>query len=138
LSATDKLNVRSSAQRAARRAQAETFAADIQRRAGELAELDKQVGSGIARAAEGVGSDMFGNPGHIQAVNNEVCNDPDYAKGIERRLWGSVLAGAAVGGLGGSRKDSIGSFEGAIVAGAIAGILDLIHETLGDGPKCQD
>jgi hypothetical protein len=50
----------------------------------------------------------------------------------------SVCSGAAVGGLGGSQEGVVGSFSGAIVAGAIAGILDLIHETLGDGPKCQD
>jgi hypothetical protein len=92
LSVTDKLNVRSSAQRAARRAQAQTFAADIQRRASELAELDNQVGVNITRAAEGVGADVFGNRGRIQAVNSEVCNDPDYTKGIERRLWGSAIA----------------------------------------------
>jgi hypothetical protein len=77
-------------------------------------------------------------PGHVQAVDNTVCNDPDYSSGIERRLWGSVLGGAALGGLAGAPEGGVGAIPGAIIGGASAGILDIIHETQGDNPKCHE
>jgi hypothetical protein len=54
LSVTDKLNVRNSAQRAARQAQAQAFAADIRSRAGELSALDTEVATNITSEASRV------------------------------------------------------------------------------------
>jgi hypothetical protein len=59
LSVTDKLNVRNSAQRAARQAQAQTFAADIRQRAAQLSALDAEVATNITAAAGDVGNISF-------------------------------------------------------------------------------
>jgi hypothetical protein len=78
LSVTDKLNVRSSAQRAARQAQAQAFAADIRQRAIELAALDAEVGANITAAAGNVGNIDFAtsSTGKIQATGFEAKEDP--------------------------------------------------------------
>jgi hypothetical protein len=138
LSVTDKLNVRNGAQRAARQAQAQAFAADIRSRAGELSALDTEVATNITSAAAGIHTMLFAKGAeHVQAVDERICNDPDYTSGIERRFLGSVLGGAAIGGLNGLAGGGVGALPGAITGGSIAGILDLIHETEGDGPKCE-
>jgi hypothetical protein len=66
LSVTDKLNVRNSAQRAARQAQAQTFAADIRQRAAQLVDLDQQVATNITAAA--------GNLGNIDFAKSSASN----------------------------------------------------------------
>lgn len=58
------------------------------------------------------------------------CNDPDYQGSIERRFVASVITGILLGELAGGPP-------GALTGGALAGIGDLLHETSGDGPKCQ-
>jgi hypothetical protein len=138
LTVIDTRPFQNTAQRAARRAQAQTFAASIQSQVAELAGLDNEVAAGITTAAGDIGVPAFAKPGHVQAVDNTVCNDPDYSSGIERRLWGSVLGGAALGGLAGAPEGGVGAIPGAIIGGASAGILDIIHETQGDGPKCHE
>jgi hypothetical protein len=63
LSVTDKLNVRNSAERAARQAQAQAFAADIRQRATQLSALDAEVATNITAAAGNVGAPAFAQPG---------------------------------------------------------------------------
>jgi hypothetical protein len=75
--------------------------------------------------------------GHIQMVDNAVCDDPDYNAGIVRRFIGSVITGAIMGGLyGGVPTGGAGAIPGSITGGAAGGILDILHEIAGDGPKC--
>jgi hypothetical protein len=78
LSVTDKLNVRNSAVRAARQAQAQAFAADIRRRAIELAALDAEVAANITAAAGDVGIPAFATSGtgKIQTTGFEAKEDP--------------------------------------------------------------
>jgi hypothetical protein len=59
LSVTDKSNVRSKAQRAARQAQAQAFATDIRQRATQLSALDSGVATKITAAAGNVGNIDF-------------------------------------------------------------------------------
>jgi hypothetical protein len=75
----------------------------------------------------------------IQAVDNQICDDPDYNAGIWRRFMAAVGGGAIIGGItGGVTTGGIGAGPGAIVGGAGAGIADLLHEAVtGDGPKCK-
>ncbi|MBO0879565.1 MAG: hypothetical protein J2P17_04185 [Mycobacterium sp.] len=74
LSVIDKCISHNAGQRAARRAQAQRFAADIRARAEELAALDQEVAADITNAAGNVGNPPFGKSGegHIQAVDNKV------------------------------------------------------------------
>jgi hypothetical protein len=58
-SVTDRLNCRSAAKRAARQAQAETFAGDIRRRAVQLVGLDREVGGRITTALDGIRTVTF-------------------------------------------------------------------------------
>jgi hypothetical protein len=74
LSVTDKLNVRNSAKRAARQAQAQAFAADIRQRATQLAALDAEVAANITAAAGNVGTTAF--PGRVQPVDNTIHTHP--------------------------------------------------------------
>jgi hypothetical protein len=59
LSVTDMRNSRNAQQRAIRQVQAQTFAADIQRRAAALVALDKEVAANLAETTDGVGTIMF-------------------------------------------------------------------------------
>jgi hypothetical protein len=54
ISVTDRMNSRSAAQRAARQAQAQTFAGDIRQRAVQLVTLDQQVGDRVTAAVAGI------------------------------------------------------------------------------------
>jgi hypothetical protein len=72
------------AQMAARRAQAEGFAADICIRVGELVAVDQQTASQIISTTMGVGSATFSDAtdphgGNVQAVDNHTT-EPDPAK----------------------------------------------------------
>lgn len=59
LSVTDTRNISNAQQRAARRAQAQTFAADIRQRATTLATLDNEVAANLAGTAADVGDITF-------------------------------------------------------------------------------
>jgi hypothetical protein len=83
LSVTDRLTSKSAAQRAARQAQAQTFAGDIRQRATQLVALDQQVAANITAAIAGI-RDAFPqnpNPGpppgkpDIQAVDHHTVKD---------------------------------------------------------------
>jgi hypothetical protein len=56
---TDKLNVRNSAQRVARQAQAQAFAADIRQRAAGLVAVDREISANLLAATEGLGTVSF-------------------------------------------------------------------------------
>lgn len=100
--------------------QAEQYSADLRFRAGNFMAHEHQTASDL-----------------IQAVDDKVCDDPDYVPGILRRLGIAVAGGAMWGGLvGGVSTGGAGAGPGAIVGGAGAGILDILHEVTGDGPKC--
>jgi hypothetical protein len=133
LSVTNKLNVRNSAQRAARQAQAQAFAADIRSRAAELSALDNQVGANITAAAAGIGATTFARPGHMQAVDNvHKCTD-DQAD-VENKIESAMIGGALIGGIT-AAETGPGAFLGAVAGGAIGCIGAAIEEATTGGER---
>jgi hypothetical protein len=63
LSVTDTRGSRSAAERAARKARAQAFAADIRSRTAALSALDNEVGANITATAGGLGTNTFVDPG---------------------------------------------------------------------------
>lgn len=115
-------------------AQAAEFSSDLRQHASDLTAADDRVGSRLGNATAGEGKIMFTD---FKQDGGPVCDDPDYNSGILRRFISAVGGGAAVGGLAGAPEGGVGAIPGAIVGGSTAGILDLIHEIAGDGPKCK-
>ncbi|WAC90195.1 hypothetical protein [Mycobacterium sp. Aquia_213] len=84
LSVTDRMTGGSAAQRTARQAQAQAFAADIRQRAAQLVGLDQQVAGKITAAVAGIRDTFpqnpsFGSPpkdNHVHAVDNHWKQDP--------------------------------------------------------------
>lgn len=86
LSVTDRMTGGSAAQRAARQAAAQAFAADIRQRAAQLVGLDQQVAGKIATAVAGIRDTFPQNPApvappsaptnHIHAVDRTWKQDP--------------------------------------------------------------
>jgi hypothetical protein len=77
LSVTDRSTGGSTAQRAARQAEAQAFAADIRQRAAQLVALDQQVGAKVTAAVAGIRDSFPPDPGtsrdpKIQAVDNHT------------------------------------------------------------------
>jgi hypothetical protein len=79
LSVTDRSGAGSPARRAARQAQAQTFAGDIRQRAAQLVGLDQQVAGKVTAAVAGIRDTFLPNPGNgtprkpkIQAVDNHT------------------------------------------------------------------
>jgi hypothetical protein len=134
LSVTDKLNVRNSAQRAARQAQAQAFAADIRSRAGELSALDTEVATNITSAAAGIHTMPFTQgSGHVQAVGNggDEPTPPHIptTQERERGMLSRVAEGAVIGGALGIPEGGFGVIPGMIIGGGIGGIEWGIEET---------
>jgi hypothetical protein len=80
LSVTDARRSRSSAEKAARQAQAQTFAADIRSRATELVGLDHEVGGSITDAASGVNN--FADTG----VYHKSNGSSDYTHFVDNKI----------------------------------------------------
>jgi hypothetical protein len=75
LSVTDRMSGGSAAERAARQAAAQTFAADIGGRAAQLVSADAQVASRVTAAVAGVGTTFPQTPptnGQVRAVDNHT------------------------------------------------------------------
>jgi hypothetical protein len=75
LSVTDRMAGGSAAQRAARQAAAQAFAADIGGRAAQLVSTDAQVGARVTAAVAGVGSTFLQTPstnGQVHAVDSHT------------------------------------------------------------------
>jgi hypothetical protein len=139
LSVTDKLNVRNSAQRAARQAQAQIFAADIRQRATQLSALDAEVATNITAAAGNVGNvDFAKSPasshGGIQLVDDHHHKCTDDQADINRKIESSVIGGMLVGGVAGATTGP-GAILGALGGGAIAGIGASIEEATTGGER---
>jgi hypothetical protein len=140
LSVTDKLNVRSAAQRAARQAQAQAFAADIRSRVAELVALDTEVAANIAAAADGIGTTAFTTPGkrndgsHIQLVDDHHHKCTDDQDDVENKIESAMIGGALIGGITASETGP-GIFLGAVAGGAIGGIGAAIEEATTGGER---
>jgi hypothetical protein len=123
LSVIDKRISHNAGQRAARRAQAQRFAADIRSRAEELVALDQEVAADIT------------NAGNIQFVGSGFKEtDPKQppppniptTEERERGLISRVAEGAIIGGIIGAPE---GGVAGAIIGGGIGGIEWFIEQT---------
>lgn len=144
LSVTDTRGT-SPAERAARQAQAEAFAADIRSRAEQLEAADAKAAGQLTATAGDVGNATF-TPAHngngVQLVDfkqdgGPVCDDPDYNDRFFRKFMGRVGAGAAIGGLAGAPEAGVGAIPGAIIGGAAGGIEAFIEgATESEPPKC--
>ncbi|CAM3301546.1 hypothetical protein MYCO108962_13185 [Mycobacterium colombiense] len=83
LSVTDRMSGGSTAQRAARQAQAQALAGDIRWRAAQLVALDQQVASKITAAVAGIGDNFPQRPAldrppkdsHVHTVDNHTFKD---------------------------------------------------------------
>jgi len=127
----DRRPFQNAAQRAARRAQAQTFAAKIQSQVAELARLDNEVAAGITTAAGDIGVPAFAKPGHVQAVGHKCTDDQDD---VNRKILSAIIGGAMIGGAGGAITGP-GAIPGALVGGASAGILAGIDEATSGGER---
>jgi hypothetical protein len=103
LSVTDRTSGGPAAQRAARQAVAQAFAADIGGRAAQLVSVDAQVASSVTTAVAGVGNTFPPAPssnGQIRAVDNHTFKqDPalpikpeDMTEAEARAAWAEVNA----------------------------------------------
>ncbi|HEY2087027.1 MAG TPA: hypothetical protein VGH54_13535 [Mycobacterium sp.] len=105
LSVTDRTSGGSAAERAARQAAAQTFAADIGGRAAQLVSADAQVASRVTAAAAGVGTTFPQTPptnGQVRAVDSHTFKqdppsplpvDPkDMTEAEARAAWAGVNA----------------------------------------------
>jgi hypothetical protein len=95
ISVTDRLNSRSAIQRAARQAQAQTFAGDIRQRAVQLVNLDQQVADNVTAAVAGIRDAFPQQPTpndpppkpEIHAVDNHWKQDPPPPGPDTDRPW---------------------------------------------------
>jgi len=95
LSVTDRLTGGSVAQRAARQAQAQTFAADLRQRAAQLVAVDQQVAGKVAAAMAGIRDTFPQNPTpgkppekpEIQAVDNHTFKQDPPSPGNPFAGW---------------------------------------------------
>lgn len=132
---------------AERQAQGQAHAASIASAVTTLHTHDSAVAATIGTQSATLATAQFadGKPvhggvqmaGHGFKTDGPVCDDPDYNDGIWRRFISAVGGGAMIGGITGAPEGGVGAIPGAIIGGSTAGILDLLHEATGDGPKCK-
>lgn len=131
-------------ERAARRAQAEAFAADIRLRAEQLDAADLKVAGQLAPTAAGVGNGSFpagaipapDRPGNgIRLIDFEHAGGGQPSPHVptteenERGLAARVAKGAVIGGLSGLAEGGVGAVPGMIVGGGLGGIEWFIEST---------
>jgi hypothetical protein len=85
LSVTDTRSSRTAAERAARQAQAQAFAADIRQRAAQLVGLDHEVAGNLANAASGIGNTTF-NEQPIKTADDKIVGDDSAERRYSVRL----------------------------------------------------
>jgi len=104
---------------------------EISYAANRMMTLSQTIGSAAAARGQALAETTRydGQVGGVQAVDNKVCDDPNYQDGMNRRLLGAGLIGAAIGGMTG---------PWGIPEGFALGVIgDALHEISGDGPKCK-
>lgn len=121
LEATDNKRGTSLQEFIKRDGQAEEYTSQLQARAANYVTHRQQVAT-----------DM------IQAVDNTVCDDPDYIPNMLRRIGGKIAGGILVGGATGFTGGAgVGVVPG-MIGGALGGTLwGVLGEVEGDGPKCK-
>jgi hypothetical protein len=95
MSVTDRSGGGSAAQRAARQAQAQAFAADIRQRAAQLVALDQQVAAKVTAAVAGVRDTFAHDPGASRGSQNPSRRQPH----LQTRPTAAGSAGQSVRGL---------------------------------------
>jgi hypothetical protein len=139
---------------AQRQAEAQAYSGQLKAQVAALYTHDTEVGTNLTNAVAGEGKIQFVDH-TFKTDGGPVCDDPDYERGIERRMGGATIVGGLGGGtlswatLGGAA--AAGAGEGAavtaetgpgILAGAAGGaflafLAELANEVTGDGPKCK-